>query len=59
MKHIEACMASKEKDSPISLVRGLETMLIIAAAHLSEKEKCPVSIDYSHGYTNNSLTLMK
>lgn len=59
MRHIEACLDSGDHNSPISLVYGLETMLVIAASYLSEKEKCPVSIDYSKGYTNESLSLIR
>jgi len=44
--------------SPISLVRGLETILVIAAAHLSAQNKCPVSIDYNLGYSKRALKLI-
>jgi len=60
MRHIESVLESKSiESSPISLVRGLETALVIAAAHLSELEKCPVRIDYSKGYTKEALVLVK
>ncbi|MEA3272490.1 MAG: Gfo/Idh/MocA family oxidoreductase [Patescibacteria group bacterium] len=44
------------KDSPISLERGLETMLIIAAAHKSAQEKRTVKIDYSKGFNLEALS---
>jgi predicted dehydrogenase len=60
MQHIESVLKqSKENHSPISLERGLETMLVISAAHMSERNKCPVVIDYSKGYVMEALTLLK
>ena len=55
--HIELIMDGKvfEKDSPISLERGLDVMLIIAACHLSHKEGKKVMIDYDHGYNLGAL----
>jgi predicted dehydrogenase len=46
------------KESPISLKKGLETMLVIAAAHLSAKNKRVVSIDYSSGFTLDALSFL-
>lgn len=43
------------KDSPISLKRGLDTMLVIGAAHKSHREKRTVKIDYSKEYSLKSL----
>lgn len=61
MKHIYTAIRNKNvyKDSPISLERGLDTALVISAAHLSSKNGCAVSIDYSKGYTNDALSLLK
>jgi len=50
LKHIDAALAGNPADSPISLVRGLETMMVIAAAHKSAVEKRAVRIDYSKGF---------
>lgn len=36
--------------SPVSLQRGLDTALVIAAAHISHREKRTVQINYSNGY---------
>lgn len=41
--------------SPIDVTRGLETMLVIAAAHKSGKLKKTVTIDYSKGYSESAL----
>lgn len=60
MLHIDSVFKSGDnKNSPISLERGLETMLVISAAHLSEQKKCPVQIDYLKGYSKDALTLIK
>ena len=55
LKHIESCVENGT-ESPISLERGLETMLVLAAAHRSESEQRRVSIDYSQGFTFNALS---
>jgi hypothetical protein len=44
-------------ESPIHLDRGLETMLIVAAAHLSARAKRPVQIDYKKGWTEKALSV--
>ncbi len=60
MNHIESSLNNSSQNvSPITLERGLETMLVIAAAHMSEQNKCPVSIDYTNGYTTDALSLAK
>jgi predicted dehydrogenase len=43
-------------NSPISIERGLDTMLIIAATFLSAKEKREIEINYEKGYSINSLS---
>ena len=43
------------KNSPISLERGLDTMIVIAAAHKSHREKRTIQIDYDKGYSLKSL----
>lgn len=48
LSHIQGVLESGE-DSPISLERGLDTMLVIAAAHLSAHEGRKVAIDYEKG----------
>lgn len=56
LRHIQNAMES-EQESPISLDRGLDTMLVIAAAHLSAREGRPAHIDYSKGPVPEALTL--
>lgn len=50
LKHIDEKLASGE-DSPLELKHGLDTMLVVSAAHKSAKEKRVVQIDYAAGYT--------
>jgi predicted dehydrogenase len=47
IEHIEGLLEGSVKDSPVSLERGLETMLVVAAALRSSEEGGVVSIDYS------------
>jgi predicted dehydrogenase len=46
-------------NSSIALERGLESMLVISASHLSAKNNCTVSIDYSKGYSSKALSLLR
>ena len=58
LHHIAAhLMTTEYADSGISIERGLETMLVVAASHLSEKVRCRVQIDYTRGFTPTSLYL--
>lgn len=47
--HVEDLLAGTVKDSPVSLERGLETMLVVAAALRSDAERRVVEIDYARG----------
>jgi predicted dehydrogenase len=58
LRHIEHALATSPAASPISLARGLDTMLVVAAAHLSNKSGKRVSIDYSKGYSAAALTTL-
>ncbi len=58
LQHIESVMTGKEKDSVLALDRGLETMLVVAAAHLSSAKKRTVRIDYRKGYTPQALEIL-
>lgn len=58
LRHIEAAMASDPAASPIALSRGLDTMLVVAAAHLSHQTGRRVRIDYSKGHTQSALTAL-
>jgi len=56
LRHIEAFLAADPSQSPISMSRGLDTMLVVAAAHKSVAERRSVRIDYSRGYSDAALT---
>ena len=55
LKHLEVTMRGDIANSPISLECGLDTMLVVAAAHKSAQEKRTVIIDRSKGYTLAAL----
>ena len=56
LRHIR-CAIDEGGASPssLSIERGLDTMLLIAAAHKSARERRTVSIDYGAGYTTAAL----
>lgn len=56
LRHIEDSLKGATEMSPISLERGLETMMVVAAAHKSCAEKRVVRIDYSKGYVPQALS---
>lgn len=59
LKHIAAALAGGDPAaSPLALSRGLETMLVVAAAHLSNETKRSVRIDYSKGWTPAALAAL-
>lgn len=47
-EHIQAILDGKVKlaDSPVKVQRGIDSMLVLAAAHQSHKEKRSVPVDY-------------
>jgi predicted dehydrogenase len=55
LKHIQEALSSNPKESPIHIRHGLDTMLVVAAAHLSSETGRKVLIDYSKGYSTNAL----
>ncbi|WP_035709259.1 Gfo/Idh/MocA family protein [Niveispirillum irakense] len=55
LRHIEAVLTGAVEVSPISLERGLESMMVVAAAHKSAAEKRTVSIDYTKGFRPEAL----
>jgi len=55
VEHLNHIIEGKTKDSPISLERGLDTMMVISAAHLSYKNKRVMYIDYSKGYILDAI----
>jgi predicted dehydrogenase len=55
LNHVAAALAADPTQSPISLERGLDTMLVVAAAHLSSATGRTVKIDYTRGYRAEAL----
>ncbi len=55
IEHIRDILEGSVSKSSIALERGLETMLVMAAAHLSHKTKKNVLINYNAGYTLEAL----
>ena len=56
LEHIEADLLTTGGSSGIRLERGLDTMLVVAAAHRSEQEGRRVHLDYDQGYTLDALS---
>lgn len=54
LRHVDNVITSGEP-SPVDLVHGLETMLVVAAAHASEDRGRLVRLDRSRGYTQDAL----
>ncbi|CAM2057432.1 Gfo/Idh/MocA family oxidoreductase [Desulfovibrionales bacterium] len=58
IEHMEMILASVEPViSPISLKRGLDTMMVIAAAFASHESGHKAVIDYSKGYISEAIQL--
>jgi len=57
LKHIESALSTNPDQSPINITHGLDTMLVVAAAHKSSLTGKTVKIDYSRGYTLDSLII--
>jgi len=57
LKHLEAILKGGQGKSSISLECGLDTMLIVAAAHLANRQGQRVMIDYAKGYSLDALTV--
>lgn len=57
--HIEQILNGGDRaGSPISIERGLDTMLVIAAAHVSHRHRRSVRINYDRGYRPESIELL-
>jgi predicted dehydrogenase len=54
-EHLGALVAGRAGPSPISLERGLETMMVIAAAVRSHAERRTVRIDWERGFVPEAL----
>ena len=55
LKVLRDQMSDPVLDSGIQLDRGLDTMLVIAAAHRSAQEKRCMRVDYSQGYNQEAI----
>lgn len=55
LEHIEADLRTSGDDSGIRLERGLDTMLVVAAAHRSEMDGRRIRIEYGQGYSLDAL----
>ena len=55
LRHIEASLPDAQAASPIRLARGLDTMLVVAAAHRSAALGRSIRIDRSRGCTPEAL----
>ena len=53
--HLADLLEGKAASSPISLDRGLDTMMVIAAAFRSHNERRAVRIDWSRGYVPEAI----
>lgn len=54
LSHVYDCVA-RDAESPIDISRGLDTMLVIAAAHLSAREGRVAAVDYALGYNLDAV----
>jgi predicted dehydrogenase len=57
LKHVDAILKKEQGNNAISLECGFDTMLVIAAAHLSHRHGRRVFIDYGKGCSLQALTL--
>ena len=57
LKHIKNCIKSNI-ESPISLEKGLETMMVLTAANIAQSESRIVSIDYSKGWKKEAFNCL-
>ncbi len=58
LENIDSVLRGKESTSAISLEQGLETMMVVAAAHLSQKHTRTVRINYEKGFIPQALELL-
>ena len=58
LKHIAAVLEGEQSSSGLSLEYGLETMLVVAAAHLSHRQGRRVRIDYEKGCSTDILKVI-
>jgi len=57
LRHVDAVLKGERENNTISLECGLDTMMVIAAAHQANRLGRRVMIDYSKGFTLDALTI--
>jgi predicted dehydrogenase len=55
LRHIAAATNGHAYESPLTIERGLETMVVVAASHHSAQEGRTVEIGWSKGYSSQAL----
>ena len=56
LRHLETVMnGGNSVESPLALERGLETMMVLAAAHRSHQRRRTIHIDYTVGWSPTAL----
>jgi predicted dehydrogenase len=55
LEHIEADLLKPAGTSELRLERGLDTMLVVAAAHRAERDGHRLRVDYGRGYTADAI----
>lgn len=58
LQHIDSALKGQDNTSVISLEQGLDTMMVVSAAHLSAANNRAVRINYQKGYTPQALELL-
>ena len=59
VEHLLQVLESDMDASPIAVERSLDTMMVIAAAHLSHRKKRAMYIDYSQGYKLEAIQALR
>ena len=58
IRHIGELLKNPAIASPIALERGLDTMIVLAAAHLSHDTNRKIQINYDKGYVPEALEII-
>jgi len=56
LRHLQQQLENPALSSPISLERGLDSMLVIAAAHESASKKCSTRVRCGQNYATNAVS---
>jgi len=55
LQHVACATNGQAEGSPLAIIRGLETMMVVAASHRSAREGKTIGIDWSKGYSTQAL----